>query len=101
MSHNLVVIGYGCPWNTPSHITQSLLKNLTGTTLEQDLSVIERLRSWAHKVYDPPALSLTELKNPYLVKSRQVRINEINSECDKIIKFIKDNHIGFRMTESN
>jgi hypothetical protein len=102
MSHNLVIAGIGCPWQTPTEVTRRLLEHLSpGTVLEQDLEVIERLRAWVHATHDPPPLAGRDARNPYLVEQRRRAIAETDEEIDSLIASIRQVHDGRRMTGTN
>lgn len=102
MSHNLVLAGHGCCWQTPTHITKQLLEGLKpGTCIDQDIEVIEKLRTWVHSVSDPN-LTIQEMKNPYKVRERQRHIKEIDELCDSMVSYIKQNNTpNKRLTGSN
>jgi hypothetical protein len=102
MSHNLEIARIGCPWQTDSETTKRLLANLSpGTVLEQDIQVIERLRTWAHETTDPPPLFGTDARNPHLLEWRQQQIAEIDEMIDSTIARMRELNSRHRLTCSN
>ena len=100
MSMNIYVEGYpgNFPWQTPTSVSYEVVRNLKGRSpLEQDLEVIERLRSWIHGLYDPKPLVGKDARNTYLVQRREEEVQELDNRVNEVVLFIRYNSKGKRL----